>query len=890
MADPIGSFSGLASGIQWRDMVDQIMALERARRVDPLSSQITLASRRTDAWTSFQAATQRLADAVKTLRDGTAFGSAFQTSVSGTAAAGRALLTASAAAGAVPGSYAVEVLDLARAEKLSGAVVASATEALGVAGDFLVNGRTVTLLATDSLHAVRDKINAANTGSSPSGVAATVLSTGTGAHRLVLTSATAGTAGIELVEGTTGALAALGLTDGTRQANLTADGGTQSFRFNSVTSAIATMLGVTSPPPSSITVGGRTISVDLSVDSLSSIVARIQAAGGGAELVTEGSGTAARTRLVVDGAVTADTPDGERALELLGFVQAGRGAVAQSVVGVSPLADALGATATAATPLTELQLGGAPVGLAAGDTFSIRGTRGDGTAVNVSFIVTAGDTLQSLLDRLNDAGAFGGGARPATATLDGGRIRLTDGTGGDSQLAFSLTATSAATGESLSLGRAEVETVGRLREVVDGSDARVRVDGVLVTRATNSIADAIGGVTLNLQAAEPGTTATVTVARDTEAMVKAVQAFAAAYNDVQSAVKTLSAPGAPLAANGTLRSAMSSLTGVLLTGVDGLADGALFTRGALVGVALSRTGTLEVDAAALRTALGTNFTEVQALFGTAGTATSSLVRYAGAGADAQPGRYAVDVTAPATRAAVTGAGFGGTYVDDGTADTLTVTDTNGGATATVELRHGDTLDAIVTRLNAEFDAQGVRVRASADGGQLRLESSEYGSLAGFSVAAAGGGADGTAQLGLAAGTWAGTDVAGTIGGHAATGRGQLLTGAEGTPTAGLAVEYLGDAAGAAGEIRYVLGIGGLMKQATDAILRTGDGVVAAQTTSIEASVTRLEARVENAEQLIERRREALIRQFTAMEAALGRMQAQGSWLTQQLSALNTSRE
>ena len=42
MADPIGTFSGIASGIQWRDMVDQIMQIESQRRLTPLTDRQTV--------------------------------------------------------------------------------------------------------------------------------------------------------------------------------------------------------------------------------------------------------------------------------------------------------------------------------------------------------------------------------------------------------------------------------------------------------------------------------------------------------------------------------------------------------------------------------------------------------------------------------------------------------------------------------------------------------------------------------------------------------------------------------------------------------------------------------------------------------------------------------
>ncbi|HEX3160426.1 MAG TPA: flagellar filament capping protein FliD, partial [Gemmatimonadaceae bacterium] len=467
-----------------------------------------------------------------------------------------------------------------------------------------------------------------------------------------------------------------------------------------------------------------------------------------------------------------------------------------------------------------------------------------------------------------------------------GRIRLTDSQGGDSPLAFSLSVTRAGSGEVQGLGGTEVDTVGRSRTVVAGSDARLRVDGVLLTRGSNTISDALAGVTLTLQNAEVGTTVGVTVAHDLDRAVKATQDFAMAYNNVLAFTKAQSVPGAPLASNGTLRAAMSSLTNVMLTDVAGLA-GSPYSRATLAGVSLSRTGTLDVDATALKAALGTNLDAVRALFGRGGSPTDAQVSFVTGGEGTVPGRYAVEITAAATRGAVTGAGFAGTYADDGTADSITITDA-GGKVSTVELRNGDSLDAIVTRLNADFAARGMRLVASDVGGQLRLQAADHGSAPAFTVAYAGGGADGSAQLGLAAGTYTGTDVAGTIGGHAATGRGQVLTGAVGTAVAGLAVSYTGTTARSAGEIGYALGVAGMMERVVDGVVRNGDGTVAVQNTSIETSITSLQRRADDVQARLERRRESLVRQFTAMESAISRMNAQGSWLASQLKMLQGS--
>jgi len=611
---PISSFSGLASGVQWRDLIDQIMQAEQARSVDPVNKQIDLQGKRRTAWDRFQTLVTKLGDAAKGLQTGTAF-SAFKTSVGVSPTTNRTLFAATASATATPGTYKVEVLDLARTEKLSGNVVSSAETALGVSGDFVVNGKRVDVLAEDTLNTIRDKINATNSGTGASRVSASVLSTGSTAHRLVLSSDVAGSAGIDLVDGTTGVLRQLGIVDSTTVANSTADGGTQTQQFSSTTTAVGTLLGVTVPPATTITVGGKSVDIDLSVDSLDAITAKIQAAGGTAQTTSETVGGVTEYRLVAGGTVSAGTADGQRALELLGFVQGGRSAVAQSTRTENTLTDSGGLTATTSTAVTELGTNGAAGSVAVGDTFTIRGTRADGSAVDIAYTVAAGDTIQTVLDRINSTtDGFGAGSRPATATLDGGRIRLTDAQGGDSQLSLSITANNEG-GGTLNFGRANVETVGRLREVVAGSDAQIRVDGVLIARATNTISDSIAGVTLTLQQAELGTTVDLTVTRDEDAAIGSVKAFATAYNDVVGFLEQQRATGQPLYANSTLRSAVASFTTALQTEV---ATAGSYTRATLVGVSLTRSGTIEVDETKLKEALTTSLTDVKTLFGDLG--------------------------------------------------------------------------------------------------------------------------------------------------------------------------------------------------------------------------------------------------------------------------------
>jgi flagellar hook-associated protein 2 len=148
-------------------------------------------------------------------------------------------------------------------------------------------------------------------------------------------------------------------------------------------------------------------------------------------------------------------------------------------------------------------------------------------------------------------------------------------------------------------------------------DALLKIDGLAVTKSSNTITDAIQGITLNLAQTNVGSPVSVTVARDSAAVKTAITAFVDAYNTLSSAVSKMTAydpatkKGAVLngdsAAGSVLKSLRKEITGKVSD------SGALATLSD-IGIAFQRDGKLAVDNAKLQTALDTNFDNVGQLF------------------------------------------------------------------------------------------------------------------------------------------------------------------------------------------------------------------------------------------------------------------------------------
>lgn len=156
------------------------------------------------------------------------------------------------------------------------------------------------------------------------------------------------------------------------------------------------------------------------------------------------------------------------------------------------------------------------------------------------------------------------------------------------------------------LGMATINNVGSLAEL----DAEIVVDNMYtITRGSNTINDAIDGLTLTLKA-ETASAATLTMARDTEAVAESVQKFVDAYNALRSTITSLR--GKELKSDSTLRSVEAQIQAIFNTPPDGL--DASFSHLSQIGASIQKDGTMKLDKTALTDAIATDFDGVAQLF------------------------------------------------------------------------------------------------------------------------------------------------------------------------------------------------------------------------------------------------------------------------------------
>ncbi len=701
--DPIATISGLATGIDFRELVNQIIEAESAR-LEPLRVRVTDGQEKRAAWEEVRGLLKTLQDATLALEDGSGL-NAFTTEILGL---NSAILQATASADAAEGRHSVRVLQEAQREQLGSGVFASRSTALGYSGQFIVGGRVVDVLAGDSLQDIAGSINALNIGSDPTGVSATVTGSD-GAYRLVLSATETGSAGLDVLD-LSGVLSSLGLLDGTTIVKNRTSGGFESDGFSDSTTAVGTLLGFPGVTPSgTVTLGSGasafTVALDLSTMSLEGVRDAINSAAAGAgasmfaSIVTDTSGDETVYRLDITGTPAA-TDDGA-VLQSLGLLEGGRSAVSQVVQSDVLTTDAGGTPATASTALTSLFNGGSNAGVQVGDTLTFQGTDHNGSTFTFTHTVQGGDTLQTLITRLEGAEGFNGSATAEISAT--GQFTVTSATAGASRLGLEIFAGNEG-GGILDFGDMAITDAGRDREISAGQDALVEINGSLVTSASNEITDVVQGVTFSILGADPSSPLEVVVDRDTEFGVESVQAFIDAYNAfsefVGNGVGDLSEDRPPLAGDSILRGIRNRVTFALQSSIPAVSAGS-FTRLHELGIEITRDGVFTLDAATLQDALKLDPAGVQRLFTSFGVGSSSAISYVASGS-ATAGTYDINVTQLGSFASTTSVGFGGTYVDDGTPDTLTIVDDETGAQYNIQLSNGMSLSAIIDAINTEL--------------------------------------------------------------------------------------------------------------------------------------------------------------------------------------------
>lgn len=237
---------------------------------------------------------------------------------------------------------------------------------------------------------------------------------------------------------------------------------------------------------------------------------------------------------------------------------------------------------------------------------------------SVDITIAADSTLADVRDAINASSA----SVNASILYDGSNYRLMvngSSTGAGQGISVTVSGDGAGTDTDTS-GLSQLAfnaTTSNLSQVRQPQDAAFTMNGLSLSSSTNTVTSVVDGVTLTLLATT-SSSASISVSRDSTAIVDNISAFVTAYNDYEASQKSLTKYDVLTQESGDLqgeamtRTMVTQVRGMITDEIAGLTgDISKLTE---LGITVQSDGTLKADTTTLENAVQTKFSAVEKFF------------------------------------------------------------------------------------------------------------------------------------------------------------------------------------------------------------------------------------------------------------------------------------
>jgi flagellar hook-associated protein 2 len=430
-------------------------------------------------------------------------------------------------------------------------------------------------------------------------------------------------------------------------------------------------------------------------------------------------------------------------------------------------------------------------------------------------------------------------------------------------------------------------------ETGQARDALVLLDGIEIASPSNSIDDAINGVTLKLNDVTGESPVRLTTSFDREAVRESITNFVSVYNEMMATIQTVAGfdpetgEGGPLSGDSSVRGIAEQVRRVLGASYNTVNEdyGSL----ASIGIDTQRNGTLTIDNSELNAAIEDNLDQVTKLFARAGSSSDSLIQFVSADDGAAMGTYEVVIDKLAAKGQYIGSEIGNVSeftVNAG--NNKLVLRVDGVTSDTIKLAAGryDNGEALAEALQRQINndtalkREGASVAVQYILGQFVIESNSVGRGSRVDVLSA---ENSLRNLGIdPAQGIAGQDVAGRLGRMPAEANGQMLKGMD--EADGINIKVLGGKTGKRGTVSFSMGIAEQLSEKLNLYLGN-NGLLESRSNGLNRQIEDITQQREQLGRRLAVTEERLLKKFTNLDATLGRMRSTSKFLSNQLAAL-----
>ena len=436
-----------------------------------------------------------------------------------------------------------------------------------------------------------------------------------------------------------------------------------------------------------------------------------------------------------------------------------------------------------------------------------------------------------------------------------------------------------------------------LEEVAQAKNALFSLDGVSISNAENEIKDSVPGLTLNLKKLTEEGFESLKIEKETSAIKQSIESFVSSYNELMSTVSILTGAdpetgqAGPLSGDSSIRSIIDQIRRRLSTSFNGINEN--LSSLSSIGIDSARNGSLTLDDVKLNSALKNHADEIVHLFSAAVSTSDAKIRVTSDKIPATDGVFKITIDQIPLSASITGntlLNYPGNIIDVPEKISFSIDNVT---TSEIKLlprsyASGKEFSAELQRLiNNDENLKGndSSVNVSYTNNALKISSNRVGLPSSVAITSISQTLSSLTGLFVTQGQ-TGQDLKANVNGYELTGDGSKLK-LEGV-LSGVVLAVAGEKTGERGNLTVTNGIASILDELSTSFL-ANNGLLDARIDGYNSKIKGIEKQRTDLVRKLEVSEQRYLKQFSNLDAMLGKMRSTSNFLAEKLSSLPGAR-
>lgn len=432
-----------------------------------------------------------------------------------------------------------------------------------------------------------------------------------------------------------------------------------------------------------------------------------------------------------------------------------------------------------------------------------------------------------------------------------------------------------------------------LEEASVAKNALFSIDGINISSGQNEIKDSIPGITLNLNKLTEQGIESFKVEKETAGIKQSIRSFVSSYNELMTTVSTLtgfnseSGQAGPLSGDSAIRGITDQIRRRLSTSFDGINEN--LTALSSIGINSSLDGSLSLDDFKLDMAIEKHADEIAHLFAAAVSTSDAKIIVASEKIPATDGVFNITINQIPSSGSFTGQrliNYPDNIFNIPEKITLVVDDVTSGEIKLLPRSYASgkefaaELERVINQ-DVSLKSKSKSVSVNYINNTLKITSNSVGLVSDVDVKSISQNL--SSLTGLFSGEGVkGKDLKGNVNGYDLVGEGTKLK-LEGV-LSGVVLDVSGKKTGPRGELTVTNGIASILDELTNSFLES-KGLLDARIDGYNSKIKNIDKERENLVRKLEVSEQRYLKQFSNLDAMLGKMRATSNFLSEKLSSL-----